>query len=55
MGRILFANAPVSWGANEFGCVDGMTAEQMLGELRDCGYAGTELGEYDFFAHKGSG
>ncbi len=44
------ANAPCSWGALEF---DGLTGEaigptQMLDELRETGYTGTELGDWGF-------
>jgi inosose dehydratase len=50
MNDIRIANAPCSWGALEF---EGMQAErigyrQMLDELRDTGYAGTELGDWGF-------
>jgi len=47
---IRIANAPCSWGALEF---DGLAGEpigyaQMLDELRETGYAGTELGDWGF-------
>jgi inosose dehydratase len=47
---IRIANAPCSWGALEF---EGTQAErightQMLDELRDTGYTGTELGDWGF-------
>lgn len=50
MNNIRVANAPCSWGALEF---EGMEGEQiayprMLDELRDTGYAGTELGDWGF-------
>lgn len=50
MSNIRIANAPCSWGALEF---EGMQAErigysQMLDELRDTGYVGTELGDWGF-------
>src|SRR5690242_4901653 len=47
---IRIANAPCSWGALEF---EGLAGEpigyaQMLDELRETGYAGTELGDWGF-------
>ena len=47
---IRIANAPCSWGALEF---EGMVGDvigyrQMLDELRDTGYTGTELGDWGF-------
>jgi inosose dehydratase len=47
---IRVANAPCSWGALEF---EGLAGEpigyrQMLDELRDTGYTGTELGDWGF-------
>ena len=50
MSNIRIANAPCSWGALEF---EGMQAErigysQMLDELRDTGYVGTEFGDWGF-------
>src|SRR5215218_3591096 len=47
---IPIANAPCSWGALEF---EGLAGEaigyrQMLDELRDTGYTGTELGDWGF-------
>ena len=47
---IRIANAPCSWGTLEF---EGMKGErighaQMLDELRDTGYEGTELGDWGF-------
>eukprot|EP00392_Amoebophrya_sp_AT5.2_P001314 g1316.t1 len=44
-----FANAPISWGINEFGIESQMKPEQMLDELKLAGYSGTELGDYGFF------
>ncbi len=43
------ANAPCSWGVLEFG-LEGQTAgyAQVLDEMRDTGYAGTELGDWGF-------
>jgi inosose dehydratase len=48
--QIKIANAPCSWGALEF---EGLAGEaigyrQMLDELRDTGYTGTELGDWGF-------
>src|SRR5687768_967507 len=48
--QIRIANAPCSWGALEF---EGMAGEQigyrqMLDELRETGYTGTELGDWGF-------
>jgi inosose dehydratase len=50
MTHIRIANAPCSWGTLEF---DGMKGErieyaQMLDELSETGYAGTELGDWGF-------
>lgn len=50
MEHIRIANAPCSWGALEF---EGMKGEQisygqMLDELRDTGYVGTELGDWGY-------
>jgi inosose dehydratase len=50
MSTIQIGNAPCSWGALEF---DGMSSEriayeQMLDELRETGYTGTELGDWGF-------
>jgi inosose dehydratase len=50
MSTIRVANAPCSWGLLEF---DGLGAQpigmaQMLDELRDTGYVGTELGDWGF-------
>ena len=46
---IKIANAPCSWGVLEFE-LDGKAAgyEQVLSEMKDCGYAGTELGDWGF-------
>src|SRR5260370_5971035 len=46
MTDIRIANAPCSWGALEFEGLEGeeIPYGQMLDELRDTGYAGTELG-----------
>ena len=48
-GKIKFANAPISWGVNEFGIEAGIKPEKMLEELRLAGYEGTELGDRGFF------
>src|SRR3954469_5780657 len=50
MYKIRIANAPCSWGALEF---EGLAGEpigyqQMLDELRETGYTGTELGDWGF-------
>lgn len=43
------ANAPCSWGALEFEGLGGEIAYgQMLDELRDTGYVGTELGDWGY-------
>ncbi len=49
-GRIRVANAPCSWGALEFEGMQGkgIPSAQMLDELRDTGYVGTELGDWGF-------
>jgi len=46
---IHIANAPCSWGVLEFG-FEGKTAgyAQVLDEMREAGYAGTELGDWGF-------
>jgi inosose dehydratase len=46
---IKIANAPCSWGVLEFE-LDGKAAgfEQVLNEIRDTGYEGTELGDWGF-------
>ena len=50
MGKMRVGNAPCSWGSLEF---DGLEGEaigyaQMLDELVETGYAGTELGDWGF-------
>lgn len=45
---IRFGNAPCSWGTIE-GFGEGVPAAQMLDELVQAGYAGTELGDYGYF------
>ena len=46
---IKIANAPCSWGVLEFG-LEGQTAgyAQVLDEMHETGYAGTELGDWGF-------
>ena len=46
---IKIANAPCSWGVLEFD-LDGKAAgfEQVLDEIRETGYQGTELGDWGF-------
>ncbi len=46
---IKIANAPCSWGVLEFG-LEGKTAgyAQVLDEMRETGYTGTELGDWGF-------
>ena len=49
MMDIRVANAPCSWGAFEFeGMEGGIAYPQMLDELRDTGYVGTELGDWGY-------
>jgi len=50
MNGIRIANAPCSWGTLEFEGLKGERYgyEQMLDELADTGYAGTELGDWGF-------
>jgi len=45
---IRFGNAPCSWGTIE-GFGEGIPAAQMLDELVQAGYGGTELGDYGYF------
>ena len=45
---IHFGNAPCSWGTIE-GFGEGVPAAQMLDELVQAGYKGTELGDYGYF------
>ena len=49
-GEIRIANAPCSWGTLEFEGMEGagVPYEQMLDELRDTGYTGTELGDWGY-------
>jgi len=48
---IRIANAPCSWGVLEFESGAGATADasRVLDEIAATGYAGTELGEWEFF------
>lgn len=50
MTTIPIANAPCSWGALEFDGLQGeqVAYDQMLNELRDTGYVGTELGDWGY-------
>ncbi len=50
MTDIRIANAPCSWGALEFEGLSGESVAygQMLDELRDTGYVGTELGDWGY-------
>ncbi len=50
MTDIRVANAPCSWGTLEFEGLTGerIAYEQMLDELRDTGYVGTELGDWGY-------
>ena len=47
---IRVANAPCSWGSLEFEELkgEGIAYGQMLDELRDTGYVGTELGDWGY-------
>lgn len=46
---IKIANAPCSWGVLEFGLTDKAAGyEQVLDEIRDTGYEGSELGDWGF-------
>ena len=49
MKDIKIANAPCSWGALEFD-LDGKAPGyvQVLSEMKETGYAGTELGDWGF-------
>ena len=50
MTAIQIANAPCSWGTLEFEGLEGQEIAygQMLDELRDTGYTGTELGDWGY-------
>ena len=45
---IRVANAPCSWGVLEFGFGTAYTYAQVLAEMRETGYEGTELGDWGF-------
>jgi inosose dehydratase len=45
---IRVANAPCSWGVLEFGDTSHAPVDQVLDEIADTGYAGTELGDWGF-------
>src|SRR5438046_7491721 len=49
MKNIQIANAPCSWGVLEFDLPgEALGFSQVLDEIRDTGYAGTELGDWGF-------
>ena len=50
MSKIRVANAPCSWGSLEFEGMEGKAVpyEQMLDELKETGYEGTELGDWGY-------
>ena len=50
MSAIRIANAPCSWGSLEFEGLEGkpVLCEQMLDELKETGYCGTELGDWGY-------
>lgn len=50
MSAIRIANAPCSWGSLEFEGLEGQGVlyEQMLDELKETGYDGTELGDWGY-------
>jgi len=50
MAAIRIANAPCSWGSLEFEGLEGeaIQYEQMLDELKETGYEGTELGDWGY-------
>ena len=50
MSKIRIANAPCSWGSLEFEGLDGRAIPygQMLDELKETGYGGTELGDWGY-------
>jgi len=50
VSKIRIANAPCSWGSLEFEGLSGQAIpyEQMLDELKETGYRGTELGDWDY-------
>ena len=50
MSKIRIANAPCSWGSLEFEGLEGRAVpyDQMLDELKETGYKGTELGDWGY-------
>ena len=50
MSKIRVANAPCSWGSLEFEGLEGgaVPCGQMLDELKETGYGGTELGDWGY-------
>lgn len=50
MGKLLVGNAPCSWGTLEFEAAKGrqIPYDQMLDELVETGYTGTELGDWGY-------
>lgn len=46
--RMRVANAPCSWGVLEFGSSRSAPFDRVLDEIRQTGYAGTELGDWGF-------
>lgn len=53
--HIRLANAPCSWGVLEFDqFVTAVSYSQVLREIADAGYAGTELGDWGFMPTEGS-
>ena len=50
MSKIRIANAPCSWGSLEFEGLEGRVIPygQMLDELKETGYEGTELGDWGY-------
>ena len=54
MSKIRIANAPCSWGSLEFEGLEGRAVPygQMLDELKETGYEGTELGDWGYMPAK---
>lgn len=54
MSKIRIANAPCSWGSLEFDGLEGQAVpySQMLDELKETGYEGTELGDWGYMPTK---
>lgn len=50
--NIHFANAPISWGVNEFDSSNRVPPTKMLHELQQAGYTGTEMGDLGYFVGK---